>query len=206
MLQPRAAQFARGWLDSRLTTGGGQGEGWNALRRAAKMPTDVRPLAIAAALRTVAPELTDVECHQAIVTLRRLAEPSITRSGETAVLRRLAQLGSYRDALNLARAQARGDDRQALLLGLEDALPPAASWSPAAPGDAVMTTLTPDAHREHVVAAQTPGRVATFDGPYVVVAFALPLTTAGGQRLEPAPGRTALEVRYLPDEIARPAA
>lgn len=205
-LQPRAAQFARGWLDSRLTTGGGQGEGWNALRRAAKMPTDVRPLAIAAALRTVAPELTDVECHQAIVTLRRLAEPSITRSGETAVLRRLAQLGSYRDALNLARAQARGDDRQALLLGLEDALPPAASWSPAAPGDAVVTTLTPDAHREHVMAAQTPGRVATFDGPYVVVAFALPLTTAGGQRLEPAPGRTALEVRYLPDEIARPAA
>lgn len=205
-LQPRAAQFARGWLDSRLTTAQGQGEDWDALRRAARKPTEIRPLAIAAALRAVAPELTDIECHQAIVTLRRLGEPSITRSGETAVLRRLAQLGGYRDALNLARAQARGEDRQALLLGLEDALPPAASWSPAAPGDAIVATLTPDAHREHVVTAQTPGRVAAFDGPYVVVAFALPLTTAGGQRLEPSPERTELEVRYLPDEITRPAA
>jgi hypothetical protein len=205
-LQPRAVQFVRGWLDSRLTTGQGQGEGWDALRRAARMPAEIRPLAMSAALRTVAPELTDVECHQAIVTLRRLGEPSITRSGETVILRRLAQLGGYRDTLNLARAQARGEDRQALLLGLEDALPPAASWSPAAPGDAIVTTLTPDAHREHVVTAQTPGRVAAFDGPYVVVAFALPLTTAGGQRLEPSPERTELEVRYLPDEITRLAA
>ena len=81
-LQPRAVQFARGWLDSRLTTGQGQGEGWDALRRAARMPAEIRPLAMSAALRTVAPELTDVECHQAIVTLRRLGEPSITRSGE----------------------------------------------------------------------------------------------------------------------------
>ena len=50
------------------------------------------------------------------------------------------------------------------------------------------------------------GKADSYHPISIMIMIALPLTTAGGQRLEPAPGRTALEVRYLPDEIARPAA